>query len=183
MTAIDLNLAVWDDLLDEGFDLINYGSLNRIHLLHDAFYALMKEDHFIVQLVVDLLRIALLLIELSLVTFITKGFFHINQKIVKLSICLSNILLCWHTLRFNIDNVVLVIEEFFAKFLSLIVSIFILGRVCHFIFPPEAYVIGKLLVLLLHRMQALLDLLQERVGLLILQLTAELIKQIETCRQ
>ena len=78
MTAIDLNLAVWDDLLDEGLDLINNGSLNRIHLLHDAFYALIKEDHLIVQLVVDLLRIALLLIELSLVAFITKGFLHIN---------------------------------------------------------------------------------------------------------
>ena len=183
MTAVDLNLAVWDDLLDEGLDLINYGSLNRIHLLHDAFYALIKEDHLIVQLVVDLLRIALLLIELSLVTFITKGFLHINQQIVKLSLCLSNILLCWRTLRFNIDYVVLVIVEFFAKFLSFMVSIFILGRVCHFIFLPEAYVIGKLLVLLLHRMQGLLYLLQERVGLLILQLTAELIKQIETCRQ
>ena len=93
MAAVDLDVTVGDDLLDEGVNLVDYDRLDRFDLVHDRLDTLIEEDHLVVQLVEDLLGVARALLVERLLAFLAKRILHLNEEVVVLDLRLCNQLL------------------------------------------------------------------------------------------
>ena len=93
MAAVHLDVAIGDDLLDEGVNLVNYDCLDRFNLVHDRLDTLIEEDHLVVQLVEDLLGVARALLVQRLFAFLAERVLHLDEEVVVLDLRLGNQLL------------------------------------------------------------------------------------------
>lgn len=98
MAAVDFNLTIGDDLLDKTGKLLDYYCLDRIHLVHYALHALLEQEHLVMQLVVNLLRVSRRLFDAPDRALFTVHIFQVNQQVVELGLYLCHLLLR-HTLH------------------------------------------------------------------------------------
>ena len=90
MRTIYFDITSGDSSLNQVLQLVNYDSLDRIHLFHDALDSCVEQNDLVVQLVVNLLC-KLLAAHFSVVKVIHH--LHVNEQVAELGLCRSHIVL------------------------------------------------------------------------------------------
>lgn len=180
MAAVDFNLAIGDDLFDKTGKLLDYYCLDRIHLVHYALHALLEQEHLVMQLVVNLLRVSRRLFDAPDRALFTVHIFQVNQQVVELGLYLCHLLLrrTLHlvVIHFLFENLRLL--NLFIVCLSYRVLI-IYERLLTFF--SEIDLLRELLVRIGHLVQLTFQLSQQSMArLIITNLIAQLFNELKT---